>query len=272
VQLRESGVKRLALLLAILAGVLVPISDASAASGSFTDNCTRSALTSNLAAQSGFSRPGNSEAEWYETPAVTVGGGYCDITAQSFASLSQPDVVSSWGGTPQPVDYPYRSGEIHSTKNFLYGTFSIRAKVPVGAGTWPAFWLVSNNDSTYLPEIDIDEWLGADPTYSFETYHWSWSPYLESGTNTNTGVNLSSAFHTYTLVWEPSGMTWEIDGHVVKSISAAQAKALDTSIPSVPLMLILNLAVGSAQSWGGAPNAATVFPATYQIDWVKVST
>ena len=40
------------------------------------------------------------------------------------------------------------------------------------------------------------------------------------------------------------------------------------AIPTVAEYLILNLAIGG--SWSGPPDATTVFPATMQVDYVKV--
>jgi hypothetical protein len=42
------------------------------------------------------------------------------------------------------------------------------------------------------------------------------------------------------------------------------------AVPQVAEYLILNLTVGTATSWPGAPNSSTVFPASLQVDWVHV--
>ena len=42
-----------------------------------------------------------------------------------------------------------------------------------------------------------------------------------------------------------------------------------THIPSVPMFLIANLAVGG--DWPGVPRGATVFPAYFDIDYISVA-
>lgn len=44
-----------------------------------------------------------------------------------------------------------------------YGYFEIRARMPVGAGFWPAFWLIGVDRSDGTAEIDIVEYYGHRP-------------------------------------------------------------------------------------------------------------
>src|SRR4029453_19238482 len=52
-----------------------------------------------------------------------------------------------------------------------YGYFEIRAKVPVGVGVWPAFWMLAD-DGGWPPEIDIMEGRGQRPDNMVMTTHW----------------------------------------------------------------------------------------------------
>ena len=76
------------------------------------------------------------------------------------------------------------------------------------------------------------------------------------------GVNVTEGFHTYGVDVEPTGITYYFDG-----------KAYQTCKPNLdaakPLYMLVNLAVGSAQSWPGAPDASTVFPAYLYVDYVR---
>ena len=61
-------------------------------------------------------------------------------------------------------------------------------------------------------------------------------------------MDLTKDFHIYGLDWEPGHLTWYLDGKAIFSVTAPGAS------PTVPEYLILNLAVGSANSWPGAPD------------------
>ena len=52
-----------------------------------------------------------------------------------------------------------------------YGYFEIRAKVPIGTGVWPAFWLLAD-DGGWPPEIDVLEGRGQRPGDLVMTTHW----------------------------------------------------------------------------------------------------
>ena len=56
-----------------------------------------------------------------------------------------------------------------------YGYFEMRAKFPPGRGTWPAFWLLSQNGCTdntaTRTEIDVVEWYGGDPKGHHASVH-----------------------------------------------------------------------------------------------------
>lgn len=52
------------------------------------------------------------------------------------------------------------------------GYYEVRAKLPGGAGVWPAIWLGSNaQDGKSNPEIDILEYYGHDPSAYMATVH-----------------------------------------------------------------------------------------------------
>jgi hypothetical protein len=56
-----------------------------------------------------------------------------------------------------------------------YGYFEMRAQMPVGPGSWAAFWLLSQNGFTDYTktrtEIDIVEWYGSDARGHHATVH-----------------------------------------------------------------------------------------------------
>jgi beta-glucanase (GH16 family) len=188
-----------------------------------------------------------SEQQYYTPSAVTQSGGLLTITARR----------ENMGGKP------YTSGVIssHQRFTFTYGYSEIRAQVPAGDGLWSAFWLVSpiagSND-----EADIMEVLGSDPTKGYAVLHY--------GTVGNKGKSIaayrepdfSAGFHTFALDWQPDHMIWYVDD--------VERYRVTQNIPSTPMYIVANLAVGGASSWAGPPDKYTEFPAQYTIDYVRV--
>jgi beta-glucanase (GH16 family) len=160
-----------------------------------------------------------------------------------------------------------QTGGTASTKptfSFRYGYAEIRAKLPKGAGMWPAFWLVQA-DRQWPPEIDIMEWQGVQPKVDVVTTHWkdTQGNHQQSGTGVNTGVDLWRAFHTYAVDWEPNAITWYFDGKPIKRFSEKRW------IPNKPMIVIANLAIGGWEKGQHRPPASD-FPATFAIDYIRI--
>ena len=146
--------------------------------------------------------------------------------------------------------------------SFKYGYAEARIKIPAGQGIWPAFWMLpmpadgSNDDAG---EIDIMEIMGDEPSVMTTAYHVN---QFDAGEDTDTGVNLSAGFHTYAVDWQPDHITFYLDGKQVDTVTSAQAP-----IVADPSYLILDVWLGG---WHGQPDASTNYPATMQVDWVRV--
>ena len=68
-------------------------------------------------------------------------------------------------------------------------------------------------------------------------------------------------------------LTWAVDGVAYAQYTQTQATLAGQGWPfdgTNGVYLIANLAVAGASEWGGAPNASTVFPATMQIQSIKI--
>jgi len=157
----------------------------------------------------------------------------------------------------------YTSGAVH-TKNkfdFLYGKAEMRAKLPAGQGMFPAFWMMTDKEHTWLPEIDIMEMLGHLPNEVWMVAHWLGEDgALKSESTSFRGPDFSSDFHTFSVEWTPDSLTWFIDG--------AERFKTNTYIPSEKMYLYLNTAVGG--NWPGYPDHTTIFPTIFEIDYVRV--
>lgn len=157
----------------------------------------------------------------------------------------------------------YTSGALHTKGkfNFLYGKAEIRAKLPAGQGIFPAFWMMPDKDNTWLPEIDVLEMLGHKPNEIWMVTHWlDKSNTLKSDYDTFNGPDFSKDFHTFSIVWTPDSITWFIDG--IERFRSSK------NIPNEKMYLYLNTAIGG--DWPGSPDDSTIFPVSYEIDYVRV--
>jgi beta-glucanase (GH16 family) len=136
----------------------------------------------------------------------------------------------------------------------------MRAKLPKGRGLWPAFWLLAT-DRSWPPEIDVMEVLGHEPSKLYTTLHTA-----ETGTNTRSDIpahnipDSSAGFHTYAVEWGPADIVFYFDDKEI-------ARRPTPADMHKPFFMLINLAVGGG--WPGSPTASTVFPAVYEIDWVR---
>ena len=74
---------------------------------------------------------------------------------------------------------------------------------------------------------------------------------------------LDTSYHVFQLSWTPSQVSVSIDG-VDSGCSFASPQYV---IPSTPMFLIMQTQTGGS---GGSPDDTTL-PATFSIDWVKVT-
>jgi len=157
----------------------------------------------------------------------------------------------------------YSSGMMTTAGKFSqkYGKFEIRCKVPRGKGLWPAFWMLPDPPA-WPPEIDILEILGHEPKRVHLTLHWPHpdNPKTQSLSNGShfTGPDFSADFHTFGIEWEKGEIRWYVDG--------TERHRATQNVPDVAMFLMINLAVGG---WAGEPDPQTIFPASFEIDYVK---
>lgn len=150
--------------------------------------------------------------------------------------------------------------------SFRYGKIEFRAKLPVGAGTWPALWMLGDNiNSAGWPacgEIDVMEHVGVTPNKIYSTLHY---PGHTGGNATGKTVNILNAqseFHIYTAEWTPTSIIFSVDN--VPFFTFANS----ASVPfNQKFFIIINCAIGG--DFGGAidPNFTS---STFEIDYVRV--
>jgi beta-glucanase (GH16 family) len=200
----------------------------------------------------------NAELEYYCDPTVTG----IDVFSTSNSILSITANLATAQQLPAIQGQTYTSGMLTTSGAFsqTYGYFEMRAKLPLGQGLWPAFWLIPQNFQ-WPPELDIMEMIGNYPTTLNTTVH-----FLNSSNNataigfTPTVADMTAGFHTYGAIWTATYIAWYFDGNLVSQ----------TSTPSdfnLPMYMVINLAVGG--NWPGSPTSSTIFPAVFAIDYLK---
>lgn len=149
-----------------------------------------------------------------------------------------------------------------------YGYFEVEAKLPVGKGTWPAFWLFNHIDNR-RPEIDIMEAYaggGPDSGWSDGNLHptaYGATVWLDQTVNGGFKMvqtpDLSAGFHKYGLKWEANKQTFYFDGQEVFSVDVSMGD---------PMYLMLDLWFGSAS---GQPDGTTPTGKgnSYEVNYVR---
>ena len=176
----------------------------------------------------------------------------------------------------------YRSGRISTQgkREFRYGLFEARLKVPAGKGFLPAFWLMTADEKRWgqwpvCGEIDICEVLGHEPRTCYGTLHYGLPHEQVQGTFSLPEGSFAESFHTFSLEWLPDGIRWYVDGkrfHEASRWFSAGADGVRRPFPAPfdhKMYLILNLAVGG--TWPGPPDGTTDFDrAAFAVDCVRV--
>ena len=195
---------------------------------------------------------GNGEAQTYTNSAenVKVEDGSLKIIAKSDGN----------GG--------YTSARLKSEglKEFTFGRYEIRAKLPASQGTWPAIWMLGANFPTVswpaAGEMDIMEQKGGDKNTVLSTIHYPGNSGGDAPTQSTTLTTSTTEFHNYTLEWSETEIKFAIDDKVYHTL------ANDAALPfNADFFLILNVAMGGTLGGTIAPDFTEDM---MEIDYIKV--
>ncbi|HYC43183.1 MAG TPA: glycoside hydrolase family 16 protein [Noviherbaspirillum sp.] len=196
---------------------------------------------------------------WYEQPNPTK-----NYTVEDGKLKIWPQRDASGNFFNRTID---TDGKYYQT----YGYFEIEAKLPVGKGTWPAFWLF-NHIGDRRPEMDVMEaYAGGAAPWGFNDANgvahpqayaptvWKGPTELVGTRQYDTGMDLSAGFHKYAVKWEPNKQTYYFDGREVL--------VLNTTF-SDPMYLMLDLWYGSAS---GTPDNSTPQGKqnSYEVNYIR---
>jgi len=162
--------------------------------------------------------------------------------------------------------------------SFVYGEASAWIKMPAAVGYWPAFWTLNGDPTgkTDAPngEIDVLETYTTFPSeYHRVTHNWNSGglEWASPGDPRCGNVDLSAAFHKYSVRVEPNRITFFFDdvqcGDVVTDTDGKGKPYQFGPASTAGNWLLLTLAIGGA---GGQQKPATE-PATMLVDSVEVT-
>jgi len=206
----------------------------------------------------------NSEEQYYVDALKDPEFGFSpfsfDGESLTISSIRTPAELKS-----KAKNQPYLSGVITSYDafKFTYGYVEARARVPLGRGYWPAFWLLNAYYVDDKPEIDIMEFIGNDQDVVYHTYHYfdSSGELRSTESQPTPGIDYSAEFHTYAVEWKPGTLTYFIDGKEVHRFS-------DPKVSQQEMYILANTAIGGW--WAGSPDDTTGFPGEYALDYIRV--
>lgn len=241
---------------------------------------------------------GNQERQCYtdRQANAAVSDGMLSITAreEEFTGPALPLHLQSSASDPNATNTkPFTSARLvtRGLASWRYGKIEVRAKLPQGQGTWPAIWMLPEDNAyggwALSGEIDIMEAvnLGVDcaacPTGREDTilgtlhFGGAWPDNDFAGTEINY-PSVLEGFHTYGIIWSEGEFVWTVDGEEFARRDAQEWFTAGSDSPNAPFdeafHLIINLAIGGGlpeeRGLGGVSNAN--FPKTLEVDWVRV--
>ena len=234
----------------------------------------------------GWHRDHGDELQYYKDENIILSDGILHLTAKHEPGYDTVYYFDSLGMHPQEKYFEYTSGWIQTKAQFQHGLFEIRCKIPSGQGFWPAFWFYGNEG-----EIDVFEFNGSYPNRPYMTIH-NWlqnGNHEQCSTSQSSNTNFSSDYHTFSLEWDEFKLLYRIDGNIVNvfyrylnslGVGMPYCESFPTGLylkspflPQNAQSLRLNLAIspeGGGVGNAHAPNSQTVFPSSFDIDYVRI--
>ncbi|GHT58748.1 hypothetical protein AGMMS50239_03910 [Bacteroidia bacterium] len=232
--------------------------------------------------EQGFVR--NNELQWYQSDNANIHNGILTIEGKK-EQIPNPNYVEGnrdWKKNRKFAEYSASSIKTVGKKEFLYGRFEVRAKIPTASGSWPAIWTLGKS----MPwpsngEIDIMEYYRIkDIPHILANVAWGTDTPSVGKWDTQTvpfskftdkDPNWADKFHVWRMDWDEEAIRLYLDDELLNEtlLKDTQNGSLGnyTNPFKQPHYLLLNLAIGGQN--GGTPDDAA-FPLKYEIDYVRV--
>ena len=94
------------------------------------------------------------DGKWFHQTQIPAGGSWYNSEVQHYTNRIDNSYVSNGvlsivakkeDFTDQGYNKQYTSARLNSKYAFQYGRVEVRAKLPIGVGTWPAIWMLGKN-------------------------------------------------------------------------------------------------------------------------------
>ena len=166
------------------------------------------------------------------------------------------------------------SARMNSRESWLYGYFEAAIWLPKGKGTWPAFWMMPDDQSKGWPacgEIDIMEEVGVDADITSSSIHCESYNHVKNTQKTASRkiAGAEDEYHVYALEWTEDYIKTYVDGVLLLEFKNDKAGRENTWPFNKKFYLTLNLAWGG--DWGGYAGVdESALPCTMKVDYVRV--
>lgn len=240
-----------------------------------------------------FDTPGKtaiSSTNWFHQTQLPAGGSWFNGEEQHYTNRIENAFVENGNlnivaikesFTDQGFTKQYTSARLNSKFAFTYGRVDVRAKLPLGNGTWPAIWTLGKNineDGAYWDnqgfgttswpacgEIDIMEHGLGPVNHTSSALHTPSSFGNTFNVASQVISDVANNFHVYSVNWSPNQITFLVDG--VGFYTYNPSVKNDSTWPFyLDQYLLLNIAMGGI--------AGTIDPSFTQspmvIDYVRV--
>jgi len=197
---------------------------------------------------------GNNEAQFYTKENHKIENGILIISAKKDSNSYTSTRITT-----------------QNKKVFQYGKIECRAKLPIGKGLWPAFWMLGENITKIgwpkCGEIDILEYIGKEPDMIFTSLHTQESHGNTINTKKTKIETIEDGFHIYAIDWNADSISFFVDNVLVYRYSP-DIKNENNWPYNQPFYFIINLAIGG--NFGGPEIDNQIFPQEFSIDYIKV--
>jgi beta-glucanase (GH16 family) len=210
----------------------------------------------------------NNEEQYYRPGTQTIDGRH--TTEIKNGNL----YITCFKGSDGKI-YSGRVNAKNGGRGWQYGYFEARMQLPVGKGTWPAYWMMpvtvdwSTEGWPKCGEIDIMEEVGCVPNEVSSSLHAEGHNHT-NGTQITKARNIGTAetdYHIYALEWTSEYIKTYVDG--VELLNYRSDHTVRNYPYDKPFHLILNLAWGG--SWGGMYGTnESALPTQMKVDYVRV--